>query len=174
MSGHGYALEQALAAWQATRDALLRDDPALENDEAALVDLLGAEEGAIEDILARILRAAVHATSMANAASERVEALQAREQRYAHRAETLRRTAFAVMDSIGLKKFEREDFTASVVSGRAAVRITDIDSVPDIYVTTTVSKAPDKRTLLALMKTGTQIPGAELSNTSPSLQLRTR
>ena len=170
----GYRIESALAAWQSARARLLAEDPALEHDEAALVDLLGPEEGDVNEVLARLVRAALHAESMAGAAAERIEAMRERETRFKSRAQTMRGTAFAVMDAIGLRKLELEDVTASVRNGTPSVQVTDIDAVPDLYVETVVSKKADKRTILAVMKTGAPVPGCELSNAMPTLTLRTR
>jgi hypothetical protein len=170
----GFRIESALAAWQSARSRLLAEDPTLEHDEAALVDLLGPEEGDVNDVLARLVRGAVHAEAMADAASERIAAMREREQRFKARAQTMRGTAFAVMDAVGLRKLELEDVTASVRNGTPAVTVTDLDAVPDIYVETVVSKKPDKRTLLAVMKGGATVPGCELTNAMPTLALRTR
>ena len=170
----GYRIESALAAWQSARSRLLAEDPALEHDEAALVDLLGPEEGDVNDVLARLVRGAVHAEAMADAAAERIAAMREREARFKHRAQTMRGTAFAVMDAVGLRKLELEDVTASVRNGSQSVQVTDIDAVPPIYVETVVTKKADKRTLLAVMKDGATVPGCELSNAPPTIALRTR
>jgi len=169
-----YRVEQALSAWQSARARLLAEDPALEHDEAALVDLLGPEEGQVEDVLARLVRGAVHAESMADAAAERIAAMSERLKRFKARAQTMRGTAFAVMDATGLRKLELEDVTASVRNGTPSVEITDLDLVPEIYIETVVTRKADKRTLLAVMKDGAVIPGAELTNAMPTIALRTR
>jgi hypothetical protein len=170
----GYRVEVALSAWHAARERLLAEDPALEHDEAMLVELLGPEEGEVEEILARLVRGAVHAESMADAAAERIEAMRERAGRFKNRAQTMRATAFAVMDSTGLRKLELEDVTASVRQGTPSVKVTDLDAVPEIYVETVVTRQPDKRTILAVMKDGVAVPGCELTNAAPTIALRTR
>ncbi len=170
----GYKAEQVLSAWQSARARLLAEDPALEHDEAALVDLLGPEEGDVNDILARLVRGAVHSESMADAAAERIAAMSERLKRFKARAQTMRATAFAVMDATGLRKLELEDVTASVRNGTPSVEITDLDLVPEIYIETVVTRKPDKRTLLAAMKDGAVVPGVELTNAMPTIALRVR
>lgn len=170
----GYRVEQAMATWAAARARLLAEDPALEHDEAALIDLLGPEEGEVEEILARLVRGAVHAESMADAAAERIASMRERAARFKNRAQTMRATAFAVMDSTGLRKLELEDVTASVRQGTPSVKVIDPDAVPDIYLETIVTRQPDKRTILAVMKAGAAVPGCELTNAMPTLALRTR
>lgn len=173
----GYAIEAAITAWHAARQRLLLEDPSLEDDEAALVELLGPEEGDVQDVLARLIRGAVHASLMADAAQKRIDTMIGRLERYMGRAATMRATAFAIMDSVGLKKLELEDATASIRSGNPKVTITDLDALPGIYVRETVKREADKVTLLAVLKSlkpDETIPGAELSNGVPSLAIRTR
>ena len=84
----------AIAAWQSTRARLLDHDPDLANDETALIELLGPEDGEVQDILARALRAAVHAKTMATAAAEQGKRIAARKSRYESRKDDLYRLAF--------------------------------------------------------------------------------
>lgn len=170
----GYRIQSALTAWSAARARLLQDDPALEQDEAALVDLLGPEEGDVQDVLARLLRGAVHAESMADAAADRAQVIEKRRERYKSRAQTMRATAFAILDAVGLRKVELEDLTASVRAGTDGVQITDLDAVPDIYVETITTRRADKRTILAALKSGADVPGCERTNGLPSLSIRTK
>jgi len=170
----GYRAEQAIVAWQSARARLLAEDPALEHDEAALVDLLGPEEGDVNDVLARLVRGAVHSESMADAAAERIAAMSERLKRFKARAQTMRATAFAMMEATGLRKLELEDVTASVRNGTPSVEITDLDAVPEIYIETVITRKADKRTLLAVMKDGAVVPGCELSNAMPTIALRVK
>lgn len=167
-----FRIEQAMAAWQSARSRLLADDADLVHDESALADLLGPEEGEIETILARLLRAARHAKSMSDGAAELIEDMQARKSRYARRNEALRGTAFAIMDALGKKKTELPDITASVRAGQPSVIITDENSIPDIYVR--IERKIDRATILSALKSGLTVDGAELSNSGPSLMIRTK
>ena len=170
----GYAIQAALSAWQSARMRLLAEDPSLEDDEAALVELLGPEEGAVEDVLARLLRGVLHAEDMCDAAKARAALIKGRADRYQHRAETMRATAFAVMDQIGLMKCELPDLTASVRSGVPKVEVVDEALLPEAFVETRTIRQVDKRTLLAALKSGAKVAGAELSNAAPSLQIKVR
>ena len=97
------------------------------------MDLVGPEEGDVNGVVARTVRGAVHAEAMAGAAAERIDAMRERERRFKARAQTMRATAFAVMDAVGLRKLELEDVTASVRNGSQSVQVTDFDAVPPIY-----------------------------------------
>jgi len=168
----GYRVEQALSAWQAARARLLSDDAGLEHNEAALEELLGAAEGDIEDVLARLLRAARDAKAMADASAGLIDDMQARKARYQRRNEAFRSTAFAVMDALGRAKVELPDITASIRAGQPSVQITDEDAVPDIYVE--LVRKIDKQTIASVLKSGGEVPGAVMSNSLPTLTLRTR
>jgi hypothetical protein len=170
----GYKVEVALSAWHAARARLLAEDPDLEHDEAALIDLLGPEEGDVQDVLTRLLRGAVHAETMAQAAAERAAAIKAREKRYTNRAQSMRGTALAILDDTGIRKLELEDLTASVTSGREKPEITDLDAIPELYVVTETVRKPDLRTILAVLKSGAAVPGCELVTSLPGLTIRTK
>lgn len=167
-----FQIEQAMAAWASARARLLAEDAALEHDEAALIELLGPEQGTVEDVLDRLLRAAIHAEGMAGEATDRAAVSAARAKRYKARADALRGTAFAIFDAVGIRRHERPDFTASVRQGTASVVVTDEAALPEAFVRTTT--APDKAAIMAALKSGATVPGAELSNGVPSLSIRTR
>lgn len=170
----GYRIEQALSVWQSARARLLNDDADLAHDEAALADLLGAEAGDVRNILARLLRGAVHAGAMASAAADQVEAMRGRQDRYKRRSESMRGTAFAIMDAIGEVKIELPDITASIRRGAQSATITDEAAVPDIYVEIVTTRKIDKAVLLSTLKSGESVPGAVLSNGLASLSIRTK
>ena len=168
----GYVVEQAMSAWQSARSRLLEDDPSLEQDEAALAEILGPKEGDVRDVLARTLRAAVHAESMMDAASERIESMQARFKRYQTRGQNLRALGFAIMDALGERKVELADLTAAIRAGREQVVITNLDAVPNIYIEEIIARRPDKATILSVLKSGGEVAGCEKTNGLPSLSIR--
>tara|TARA_R110000868_G_scaffold41986_1_gene142509 strand:+ start:668 stop:1201 length:534 start_codon:yes stop_codon:yes gene_type:complete len=173
-SPSAWKIEQAMSVWQAARARLVQDDAELAHDEAALSDLLGQEAGEIEDILARVLRGAVHAASMAVTAGDMADNLKAREARYKRRADAMRATAFAIMDALDRAKIELPDITASLRKGQIGVNVFDPDAVPDIYAEIVTTRKIDKATVLSVLKSGQDVPGAALQNGIPSLTLRTR
>ena len=170
----GYRIETALATWQAARSRLLNDDADLASDEAALTELLGAEEGDVRDILARLLRGAVHAAAMASAAADQIETVRGRQDRYKRRAESLRSTAYAIMDAIAEMKVELPDLTASIRRGTQSAMIVDEAAVPDKFVEIVTTRKIDKAVILSTLKSGEEVPGAVLSNGLPSLAIRTK
>jgi len=167
-----FKTEIALSVWQSARARLLMEDESLEHDQQAIEEILGQETGTVEDILARTVRAAVFAKSQAEAAGKMVDDLQAREKRYANRANALRGTALAIMSAMEWQKREAPDFTVSVLAPRPNVQITDPEAVPDIYAE--IVRKLDKTTIGSVLKSGQKVPGAELVEGMPSISVRTR
>lgn len=167
-----WQIEQAMSALMSGRAALLANDPDLAADEAALSDTLKAETEDVYALLRRVLLASVEARSMAEAADVRVKDLTARRDRYKRRAETLRGTAFAAMDALGLSRLELPDLTASIARGKPVAIVTDEAALPDDYWRTT--RAVDKTAINDAIKQGVVIPGVETTNAIPSLQVRTK
>jgi hypothetical protein len=168
----GYHIQRAMSAWQSARARLLVDDADLAHDEHALAALLGPVDGDVRDILCRVLTAAQHAASMADAAANMISDMTARRDRYKRRNETLRQTAYAIMDAIGSRKEEFPHVTAVMRAGVAAAIVTDEAALPERFIRT--KREPDRSAILAALKDGEVIEGAELTNTFPSLQLRSR
>lgn len=167
-----WAMEQAMSALMSGRAALLASDPDLAADEAALSDTIKAETDDVYALLNRVLLAAVEARTMADATDARVKDLTARRDRYKQRAETLRGTAFAAMDALGLTRLELPDLTASIARGRPVAIVTDETKLPEDYWRTT--RAIDKAAINDAVKNGVVVPGVEMTNAIPNLQVRTK
>lgn len=170
----GYRVEQAVSAWQSARARLLADDADLAGDEAALAALLGPQDGEVRDILSRLLSATQHAAAMAEAAGAMIDNIAARRDRYKRRSEAMRGTIFAIMDAIGEPKQEFPHGTISISRGKSVAIITDDQALPDQYVTVVTTRKPDKAAILAALKDGEVIDGAELTNGLPSLTIRSK
>lgn len=167
-----WQIEQAMSALMSGRAALLANDPDLAADEAAMSDALRAETDDVFALLHRMLRASVAARSMADAAEEMAANITARRDRYKRRADALRSTVFAAMDALGIPKIELPDLTASIARGKPAALITDEQALPDEYWRTT--RAVNKTAINDAIKQGVVIPGVEMTNAIPSLQVRTK
>jgi hypothetical protein len=169
---NAWQIEQAMSALMSGRAALLANDPDLAADEAALSEALKPETDDVFALLHRILRASVQARAMADAADKLIDDLTARRDRYKRRAETMRGTVFAAMDALNLPKIELPDITASIAKGKPAALITDETALPDEYWRTT--RAVNKAAINDAIKSGVVVPGVEMTNAIPSLQVRTK
>ena len=167
-----WQIEQAMSALMSGRAALIANDPDLAADEAAMSDALRAETEDVFALLHRMLRASVAARSMADAAEEMAANITARRDRYKRRADALRSTVFAAMDALGIPKIELPDLTASIARGRPTTIITNELDIPEEYTRTTVK--PNMEAIRVALKDGVVIPGVEMSNSIPSLTVRTK
>ena len=172
MTVSAWKIAQALASWQSARSRLFAEDPDLEQDEAALAELLGEETGDVENVLDRLLRASVHARDMARAAEERAKVIATRGKRYDTRAEVMRGAAFAIMEAIDKKKHELPDLTASIGKPRISVQISDEAAIPDEYWR--VVRNVDKAAIRSDIENGVVITGAFLEEGLPSFTVRSR
>ena len=164
-----FRVEQAMSAAQAVRHHILQSDPDLASDETALRELLDAETD-VYAVLRRMVRFALDSDSLAKAAGERADNLKARQGRYKRRCEMARGAVLAMMDALGEKRFPDAEFTVTIRPGTPGVYITDEDALPDSYIK--IERTPLKADIGAALKQGEIIPGAELANGMPTLQIK--
>ena len=167
---NAWRLQQVMSVAMSARDRLLAEQPDLATDEDALIAALGAEGVEAEDLIDRMIRAALEAEANEAAVDARMAQLQTRAVRYAKQAEAWRGAAFAAMDVLGITKRKTPEFSASVRAARPGVVITDEAALPDKYIR--ITRTPDKAKLRDELAAGVVIPGAELANGTPSLSIR--
>lgn len=169
-----FRMEQAMSCLMAARQRLLADDPDIAADETLMHDLLegAAETGDAMEVLHRVIRAALHAESMADAAEARIKDMQARRDRYRNRAQQLRGAAYAALDALELKRIELPEATCTIAAGRPSVLITDEAALPDEMFR--VERKPDKTLIGQALRDNRDVPGAVLSNGLPTLQIRSK
>jgi len=169
-----YAMEQAMSALMSARARIAADGELIDDATGEILDVTRVEEDAYA-LLDATLRAAAEADSMGKMAGDRADAMRDRQSRYKARSEALRGAAFAAMDALGLSKRELPDLLASIAKGTPQVVITDESLLPAHCLRTVpATTAPDKVAIAANLKAGIDVPGAELNNGFPRLQLRTR
>jgi hypothetical protein len=163
MSAPTYQLGIAIATLQRALAGEPDEDGVLHEPEQVTED--------IDALLSGVLRAAVEAADMADAARQRADEIKTRSDRYKARAENLRAAAFAAMDAMDRKRVELPDLTASVKNNPPRVLITDEAAIPSELTRTVIT--PDKTAIAAALKRGESVPGAELTNSIPTIQIRT-
>ena len=84
-----------------------------------------------------------------------------------------RQLALEAMCEVGLKKLEQPDFTASARAGVPSLIIMSEGLVPEPYWVPQPPKL-DRQALLADLKRGAEIAGAQLGNPRPTLAVRTK
>ena len=160
----GYKLETAMATLQRA----LAEAP---DADGVIADPIEATDDCME-LLARVLRGAVEAEYLADGVKSRMKDLETRKVRFELRSDRLRGIAFAAMDALELKKLELPDMTVSIKANPPRVVITDEKLLDDAFCTFT--RAPNKTAIKIHMTLAGKVPGAELSNSLPSLSIRTR
>lgn len=167
-----YQIQQAMSIAAAVKARLVADDPDAAEDHRLLADMIDGESDAL-DIVRALIRHSIEVQSLADAAKARVDDLRARKERFERRVETARNTAFAMLEALEWRdKIEEPDFTAAIGKGRMSVRITDETALPSHLIR--VKREPDKTAIAAALKDGDVVPGAELSNGSAVLTVRTK
>ena len=167
-----FQLERAMGILMDVRNKLLTEDPSIADDERLLQDCLEGESGNAMDVIDNMVRAALHAESMAEAAKARADELTERSRRYANRKNMLRITILQAMEALDLRRRERPDFTVSIATGQQSVKITDAKLLPDRCVA--IERTPIKSLISPVLEAGEEVPGAVLSNASPILTIRTK
>lgn len=166
-----YAIQAAMAAAQSALSRLEASGD-VDADEAAALAVLREEAPDVDAVLCRLLRAGDEAQTNVEAVSARVAALEGRKARFARQHAEYRRTVFAMLDALGLRKWKNAEFSVSITDGRPGVVITDEAALPDRFVR--ITKTPDKTAIGCALREGHEVPGATLQNSMPSLTVRTK
>jgi hypothetical protein len=143
-----------------------------EADDETLEDTL---EGLTEltDVIAAVLRSHLQDLALIRGLKGRITEMQARVDRFEHRAEKKRHLATSVMEQAAIRKISEPDFTASLRRGSPPLLIVDEVRVPLEFWKPQPAKV-DRQKLLGILKTGQKVPGAVLGEAGCLLVVRTK
>ena len=163
-------LEFAALHYRAVRERLKTADPDL--DERTLADTV---EGLtdLHDIVAAIIRSALTDEALACGLKGRIGDMQERLDRLNDRASKRRQIARDVMVESDIKKITAPDFSISIRPGTPALIVVDESAIPQTFWETREPKL-NRMGLLAELKAGSAVAGAQLSNPEPVLSVRVR
>jgi Gp157 protein len=163
-------LKSELIRYQGTKERLLAAWP--EIDCETLRDTL---EGItdLHEIIAAVIRSALVDEALQAGLRFRVDDMKERLSRLELRAAKKRQLALEAMTEAGLSKLEQPDFTASARAGTPALVVIAQDRIPEAYWLPQPPKL-DRQAVLAELKRGIEIPGAQISNPKPVLSVRTK
>jgi hypothetical protein len=166
----GFPLAVESSKYQLLKQHLLAEFPAL--DEGTLADTL---EGItdLHEMIAAVIRSALVDQALQTGLRSRLEDMRHRLARLEEREAKKRQLAMEAMCEVGLKRLEQPDFTASARAGMGSLIIVSEGLVPDGYWVPQPPKL-DRQALLADLKRGGEIPGAQLGNPKPILAVRTK
>jgi hypothetical protein len=164
------SLGNAICRYQATRDRLLTVWP--EIDCETLTDTL---EGItdLQEMIAAVIRSALVDEALHAGLRVRIDEMKDRLSRFEIRAGKKRQLALDAMTEVGLSKLVQSDFTASIRAGTPGVIVIAEARIPEAYWLPQTPKL-DRQAILAELKRGTEIPGADMSNPKPVLSVRTK
>ena len=156
--------------YHALRQWILESYP--DADEQTLLDTL---EGItdLHEMIAAVIRSALVDEALQTGLRSRLEDMRQRLSRLEERGAKKRQLALEAMSEAGLKKLEQPDFTASTRAGMPPLVVVSDNVIPDAYWVPQPSKL-DRQALLAELKRGGEIPGAQLGNPKPTLAVRTK
>ena len=153
---HGAAIERAMSAAMEVISTLPDDE-----DHALLLGSLEGETDIME-VLDRVIESSIADKKLAEMARERAK-------RVEERAQKSREIAIRIIEALGVSPLERPIYTASLMQIRKSI-VTNSDELPKEFI----RESPDMIAINKALRAGEEVPGAELSNTEPSLRITTR
>lgn len=168
MSDHVHKMQhEAIAA----RSLLESIADVIAGDDDMALDMIGAETGLHEALDATIGRLA-EILAVQTGIEMLIQKLKHRTDRLDAQAERLRGAMANSMEMANLKKFEGKAATVSLRATPAKVIITNEADLPSAYLVEKTTITPDKKRIMAELKDGAKINGAELSNGGIGLTVR--
>ena len=167
---YGGTLDHHLHLYLYLRQKLL--DAVPDADDDTIRDTL---EGitTLNELLAETLRSAIIDEALVAGLRSRLQDMKHRLARLEARAFRKRELILHVMSEAGLRKVEQPDFTASARAGTPSLLVVAEEQIPEGYWIPQPAKL-DRQSLLAALKQGDQVAGAQLSNPKPVLSVRTK
>jgi hypothetical protein len=152
-------------------NGLLLMYPELAEDDVLRADMIEGETDAFEFL--RVLeRKRQESASLAGAIASNIADMEIRQGRFERREQAMRTLMFKVMNACDIRKAELAEATLSIRNGTPKVIVTDETRLPEWAIR--IKREPDKKQIGELLKSGTPVEGAELSNAEPTLSIRTR
>ena len=127
----------------------------------------------LHEMIAAVIRSTLVDEALCAGLRLRLDDMKLRMMRLEERAAKKRTLVLEVMTEVGLNKLEQPDFTASARTGIPSLVVTAEEMIPPDYWLPQPPKL-DRQTLLAELKRGDLIPGAQLGNPKPVLTVRTK
>ena len=152
-------------------DALRHSHPQIANEEDQWLLTLESETE-LHEFLARIVARMQDTDAKIDGIGNLIATLKARSDRLEQRSDAMRALAFKVLVQAGVKKLELVAATLSIRAGQPRVIITDEARLPEQFVR--IKREPDKHLIASHLKAGEPVPGAELSNSEPTLAVRVK
>jgi siderophore synthetase component len=156
--------------YRVLRERLLEAFPEIDGETAR--DTL---EGitTLHELIAEIIRSALIDAALQTGLHSRLEDMRERLSRLEQRETKKRQLVLEAMSEVGLTKLEQPDFTVSIRSGVPSLVVVAESEVPDDFWLPQAPKL-NRQALLGELKRGANVPGAQLGNPKPILNVRTK
>ena len=141
------------------------------DDEPGYLDTLEGETDAM-DVADYLIREALRADALIEAAKAERAMLDMRTKRFEDRARAHRRAMLDLLDAAGVKKLERPRATISRRAGSMRVEIDHDATVPTQLCTVKTTMTPDKAATKAQIEAGVDVPGCVLVRGEDSVTVR--
>jgi hypothetical protein len=162
-------LKNELQLYNRLHERLLEQLPDID-DETIRDTLEGITD--LHEMIAAVIRSALVDEALHAGLRFRLDDMKERLSRLELRANKKRELALEAMTEVGLTKLEQPDLTASARTGSPALVVIAEDRIPEAYWLPQPPKL-DRQAVLAELKRGIEIPGAQMSNLKPVLSVRT-
>jgi hypothetical protein len=163
-------LKNELQLYNRLHERLLEQLPDID-DETIRDTLEGITD--LHEMIAAVIRSALVDEALHAGLRFRLDDMKERLSRLELRANKKRELALEAMTEVGLTKLEQPDLTASARTGSPALVVIAEDRIPEAYWLPQPPKL-DRQAVLAELKRGIEIPGAQMSNLKPVLSVRTK
>jgi hypothetical protein len=141
-----------------------------EADEKTLADTLEGVSD-LPGLLSTLIRSRIEDETLAECLKRRIEEMRQRLERLEVRAGQKKALVLAAMEEAGIKKLVEADFTLSLRLGSPKLVVIDETLIPEEFWRPQAPKL-DRQWLLAALKNGRSVTGAELGNPEPTLAVR--
>lgn len=145
--------------------------PEITEDADLLADTLEGETN-LNDILSKLVDFVRDAETMADAVKARKDEIAERQKRFERQSESGRKIIQQLMESAHQTKIVLPEATLSITAAREKAEITNVDELPQGFFRT--ERKPLSKEILAALKAGEKIPGAELVIGDSGLAIRTK
>ena len=141
--------------------AMIEDDDN-EIDEQVLIDTLESIELDRDLKLDNIATLIERNNAYANAYAEKQKKLQAAKKQLQTANERLQWYMTQTMDQAGMKELKTENHMLRPRNYKASVVVDDTSAIPEQYMVTKTTVAPDKNAIFKVLKAGEEVPGTHL------------
>ena len=145
--------------------------PELAEDAELLADTVEGETD-FERVAEKVLDFIRDAETLAAAVKARKDDIAERQKRYERQADSGRKVMLSLLKAARMDRVTLAEATISITKPRDGVSITDLDALPQGFFRSERKALPKE--ILAAIKSGETVPGAELARGESGLMIRTK